>query len=220
VFFHMKLTFPHVIGYITGALTFLSGLNPALVAALVGPAAAPYAVPIIAGAGAALVFLHDIGVIGSKVAPAVTSVAKMLPVLLAVSLAVTVSVSLSACATLATVDSTVSSPADQPFIQAGALAAVTTAEAKGISAAQINSIAKQALTADSGATATLAALAALVNGQLSKLNMPPAEGQAAAIVEDALEAAISAQVGSNTTLAATQAAAADVLQAIISATGG
>ena len=97
---------------------------------------------------------------------------------------------------------------------------MATAEAKGISAAQINSIAKQALAADSGATATLAELAALVNAQLAKLTLPAADIQAAAIVEGALGAAIDAQVGQNPTAAATQAAAADVLQAIVAATGG
>jgi hypothetical protein len=217
----MKLTFPHIIGYVTGVLTFVAGLNPAVAAALLGPAAAPYAVPVIAGAGAALVFLHDIGVIPSKGSPTVIgSVAKVLPLLLAVSLAAAVSVSLSACATLAKADSVVSSPEAQPFVQAAALVAVTTAESKGISAAQINSIAKQALAADSGATATLAELAALVNAQLVELKLPAGDIQAAAIVEAGLAAAINAQVGNNPTLAATQAAVADVLQAIIAATGG
>lgn len=215
----MQLSFPHVIGYLTGGLTFISSLNPALVAALVGPAAAPYAVPIIAGAGAALVFLHDIGVIPSKAPAAITNVAKLLPILLAVGIATALSGSLSACATLGQVDSAISGPAAQPYIQAGALAAVATAEAKGISAAQINSIAKQALAADSGATATLAELAALVNAQLEKLALPAADIQAAVIVEGALDAAINAQVGQNPTAAATQAAAADVLQAIVTATG-
>jgi hypothetical protein len=215
----MKLTFPHVVGYISGGLSFVAGLNPALVAALVGPSAAPYAVPVIAGAGATLVFLHDIGLIPSNASPAVTGT-KALPVLLALSLALAVCASVSACATLTKADSAATGPAAQPYIQAGALAAVATAEANGISAAQINSIAKQALSADSGATATLAEVAAVVNAQLLKLNLPAADMTAAAFVEGGLEAAINAQVGANPTIAATQAAAADVLKAVISATGG
>src|SRR5579884_504992 len=83
----MKLTFPHIVAYIAGPLAFIAHLDPTGVAALVGPALAPYVAPTIIAAGAVLTFLHDIGVIPSKQAPSITSVAKVLPLVLAVALA-------------------------------------------------------------------------------------------------------------------------------------
>ena len=223
----MKLTFAHIIGYVAGGLGVVAGLNPTVVAAMVGPGAAVYVAPVVAGAGAALVFLHDIGLIPSKPGATITSVAKMLPLFLALAIPLAVCISLSGCATAAvvaagvtTVDTVVTGPAAQPFIEAGVLAAVTEAERKGITAAQINSVAKQALAADSGTTATLAEVAALVNAQLDKLDLPAGDMQAASVIEGALNVAIGVVVGANPTVAATQAATADVLQAIITATGG
>jgi len=129
------------------------------------------------------------------------------------------------CASNPAVNSSVSQAATvvtsaqaQPIITAAADVAVATAEAHGISATQINSIASQALAADSGTAASLAEVGTLVNQQLAKLNLPPADLAAAQVVEIALGAAIQAQVGNNATAAQTQAAVADILKAIIAAT--
>jgi hypothetical protein len=208
----MKLTFLHVVGYVTGILTFVAGLNPALAGAVVGPAGAPYVVPVIAGAGAALVFLHDVGVIPAP-ASTITNVAKVLPLVLAVSVVVG---SFSACATLMNP----TTPAAQSYVIAAVDVAVAAAESKGIPATQINAICKTALAADSGTAATLATVATVVNAQLAKLSLPAGDLVAAQILEDALSVAIQSQVGANPNVATAQAAIADVLNAAIAATGG
>ena len=206
----MKLTFPHIVGYIAGVLTFVAGLNPALAAAVVGPAGAPYVVPVIAGAGAVLVFLHDVGVIPT---PTITNAAKVLPLVLALSVVVG---SLSACATLVKLTTS----AAQPYVTAAVEVAVAAAESKGIPAVQINEICKTALAADSGTASTLATVGVVVNAQLAKINLPAGDLVAAQILEDALSVAIQAQVGANPNVATAQAAIADVLNAAIDATGG
>lgn len=115
---------------------------------------------------------------------------------------------------------TLSAPTSQPYITAAVDVAVATAEAKGIPAAQINAIAKQALAADQGTSATLAAVAGVVNAQLAKLNLPAGDLAAAQILEDALSIAIQAQIGNNPDIANTQAIIASVLSIAIAATGG
>ena len=208
----MKLTFLHIVGYVTGILTFVAGFNPALAAAVVGPAGAPYVVPVIGGAGTALVFLHDVGVIPTPTS-SITNVAKVLPLILAVLVVVG---SLSACATLGKL----TTPAAQPYVTAAVDIAVAAAESKGVTATQINAICKTALAADSGTAATLATVAVVVNAQLAKLNLPAGDLVAAQILEDALSVAIQAQVGADPNVATAQAAIADVLSAAIAATGG
>lgn len=115
---------------------------------------------------------------------------------------------------------TLSAPTSQPYITAAVDVAVATAEAKGIPAAQINAIAKQALAADQGTSATLAAVAGVVNAQLAKLNLPAGDLAAAQILEDALSIAIQAQIGNNPDIANAQAIIASVLSIAIAATGG
>lgn len=118
------------------------------------------------------------------------------------------------------VNTAVTNPAAQPVILAGAFAAVATAEQHGITAAQVNAIAKKALAADSGTGATLSAVGAVVNAELAKLNLPPADHDAAQLVESSFAAYIQGRVGANPTLAQSQAAVADVLQALVTASGG
>jgi hypothetical protein len=96
--------------------------------------------------------------------------------------------------------------------------AVATAEQKGVSAAQINSIARAALAADSGTTATLATLAAVLNNQIAKLNLPAGDLAAAEVLEVALAAAITAKIGTNASVAAAQTQIAVVLQDVIAVT--
>lgn len=112
------------------------------------------------------------------------------------------------------------SPTGAAVIQASVDVAVATAETKGISAAQINSIARQALAADQSGAATLATVSALVDKEIADLKLPPADQAAADILLAALSAAVQAKVGSNASLAQAQASAAFVINYVIAATGG
>ncbi len=132
------------------------------------------------------------------------------------ALVILVAVSMTGCAAIS---NWFGSPSSAPYIQAAVDIAIATAEAKGISATQINTIAKAALAADSGTTTTLAAVAGLVDSQISKLHLPPGDQAAADILVTAISAAISAKVGTNTSVANAQAAAAVVLNDVIAATG-
>jgi uncharacterized protein YceK len=127
---------------------------------------------------------------------------------------------LVALAGCASVSSFFSSPTAAPIIVASVDIAVATAEQKGITAAQINTVAKAALAADTGVNGTLAAVSALVDADVAKLNIPAGDKAAADILIAALSGAVSAKVGTSTSLAAAQADAATVLQAVIAATGG
>jgi hypothetical protein len=103
---------------------------------------------------------------------------------------------------------------------AAAKVAVATAEAKGVAAAQILNVAQQALAADQGTGATLATVANVINAELVKLKLPQGDIDAATILEASFEIAIQAQIGNNATVAQSQAAVADILNAIIAAAGG
>lgn len=127
---------------------------------------------------------------------------------------------LAGCATFAKITAAVSSPQAQPFIQAGAQVAVATAESKGVTAAQIINVAQKALQADSGTAATLATVGQIINAELVKLNLPAGDIAAASILEASFSVYIQSQLGNNATVAQTQAAVADVLNAIIAAAGG
>ena len=115
------------------------------------------------------------------------------------------------------------SPSAAPFIQAGIDVAVTTAEQKGITAAQINKVAKTALAADSGTTATVTAIEGVVNAQLVALKLPPGDLAAAQLLMATLGSIITAELqkGSAAAITAqTQVAVATILKDVIAATGG
>lgn len=120
----------------------------------------------------------------------------------------------------ATISGWLGTPTGQAVAAAAVDVAVATAEQKGVPATQINAIAKQALAADQGTSTTLAAVAAVVNSQLAKLNLPPGDLAAANILEVALEAEIQSKIGINPSVATAQATIAGVLQEVITATGG
>lgn len=195
---HLQSYIVHYAAVIAGVCAVLAKINPALLG--------PQGTAIIGAATAGIAIANALGVKPETVA----KVAVLL--LLAMPLGM-----LSGCAT---VGAWFSSPQAGPVIQAAVDVAVATAEQKGVQAAQINSIAKQALKADSGASATLATVAALANAQIAKLNLPPQDIAAANILEVALGAAIQAKIGNNPNLALAQAALAQVLQDAIAATGG
>lgn len=124
------------------------------------------------------------------------------------------------CATWQKITTAVSSPQAQPFILAGAQIAVATAESKGVTAAQILDVAQKGLQASSNTAATLTTVAAAINTELAKQNLPQGDIDAAIILEASFSAYIQSKVGDNASLAQTQAAVADVLNAIIQAAGG
>lgn len=209
----------HLSGYLVAGATIISGINPkllppqyAFLTALAGVVvngvhhgytianASPVAK---AALDAAVKAALDAAMAATKAAPVVA-------LLLALPF-------LHACST---VSGWLNSPQAQPVIIAAVDVAVATAEQKGVSATQINDIAKQALVANQSTSATLATVAAVVNQQLAKLNLPAGDLAAAQILEVALAAEIQSRIGTNANLAAARAAVADVLNAVIEATGG
>lgn len=177
---------------------------------------------IAVSAGVLLTAIHNIQTLANSASPSLpppspgTTAKSLAPLALVLLGAMIAMPGLSGCSVL----SKLGMPAAQPYVTAAVDVAVATAEAKGIPAGQINSVCKVALAADSGTAATLATVAAAVNAELAKLNLPPGDLAAAQILEDALSVAIQAQVGANPNVATAQAAIADVLHAAIAATGG
>ncbi len=104
------------------------------------------------------------------------------------------------------------------YVQAAVDVAVATAVQKGIPASQIKKIAQLALAADSGTTATVAAIEQTVSLAISKLNLPPGDLAAANILTAALGAIIQTQLANNTQTATAQVAIATVLNDVIIAT--
>lgn len=203
----MKFSFAHVVSIISGGLATLAALNPVIVATVVPAPFVPYAVAAIAGAGVLINIIHG-------VTPAASTAAKLLPLAF---VAVLVGSSLTGCAS---VESFLNSPTGSAVVAASVDVAVATAEQKGVTAAQINKVAKAALVADTGVSGTLAAVSALVDQAIASANLPAADLAAAKILEVAIGAAIQANVGNNASLAQAQAAVADVLKEVIAATGG
>lgn len=209
----------HLSGYIISAATIVSTLAP-------GTFPPKYAFITAVATFVATAFSHgqavqaNAGSIVTAVADAATAavnnaatVAKVLAVVMMLPLLMT----LHGCAT---VSAWFSSPSAQPVIIAAVDVAVATAEQKGVTAVQINDVAKQALVANQSTSATLATVSAVVNQQIAKLNLPAGDLAAVQILEVALAAEIQSRIGTNADLAAARAAVADVLNAVIEATGG
>lgn len=198
------LSLARVIAYLAGVFPVLQQFIPSLIPA-------PYGIVVGAVIGIVGTAVHQVyqAVSPSTVLP--PPVAKMLlagvmiPMLLA----------MSACASTSAF---FGSPNGQATIIAVVDIAVATAEQKGVSAAEINSLAKVALEADSSTTATLSTVNSIINAKLTSL--PALDQNAVQILEVALDAAIAAKVQGNANLASAQAATAQILQAVIAATGG
>jgi hypothetical protein len=209
----------HLSGYIISGATIVSTLAP-------GTFPPKYAFITAVATFVATAFSHgqavqaNAGSIVASVAEAATNAvnaaAKVAPVLLAI-LVLPLLMTLHGCAT---VSAWFSSPAAQPVIIAAVDVAVATAEQKGVTAVQINDVAKQALVANASTSATLATVSAVVNQQIAKLNLPAGDLAAVQILEIALAAEIQSRIGTNADLAAAHTAVADVLNAVIEATGG
>lgn len=206
----------HLAGYVVAGATIVSGLNPkllppqyAFVTALAGL--------VVHGASHGYTAGQASSAVNAAVSAAAAALAKVPPAAAVALVALLGFGGLSGCAT---VEGFFASPASAPVVESVVLIAVGTAESKGITAAEINKVAKVALAADSGTGATLATVAAAVNAEFATLNLPAADLAAANILEAALSAAIQAKIGSNADVAATEANVATVLQLAINATGG
>jgi hypothetical protein len=217
----MKLTFPHIVAYLVGGLVSIAALNPDTVTALLGSKLGGYAAAGIALAGALVAFVHDIWPSAAPTLPAPVSkqsgFVTMRGLVLLASAAISIACLTAACSTI---ESFLGSPSGTVIVTAAADVAVAEAEAKGVKAAQINSIAKAALAADASPTATVSTVASLVSSEITALKLTPLDQAAANILVAALAAEIQAKVGNSTSLAAAQTAVADVLKEVIAASGG
>jgi hypothetical protein len=119
----------------------------------------------------------------------------------------------------ASVQSFVGSPTGQTVVVAGVQVGVTTAEQKGVTAAQINSVAKAVLAADTGVSATVTTLTAAVNSAAQKAGVPPGDIVAFQVLETAFDAYLVAKYGNNPTVANVQADVALFCNAVIADTG-
>ena len=217
----MKMTLPHAVTYIVAALTTLASLTPpvqAFISALI-PGGAIYVPAVVTFAGALVAFVHQVtGTPASTDSAAPPTSKQSGHARVAMLVAVVGLVGL--IAGCASIEKFFGTPTGEAVVLASVDVAVATAEQKGVSAAKINAIAKTALAADTGVSGTLSALSALVNAEIVKLNLPAGDQAAADILEAALGAVIQTKLQGNAALASTQAAVADVLNAVIVATGG
>lgn len=134
---------------------------------------------------------------------------------LLLALPLTIALSLGGCATI---EGWFGNPTTAQYIQDAVNVAVLVASTQGVSAAEINTIAKTALAADNGAVSTLAELQTLLDKEIAKLNLPAADQTAIGIVVAALSGALAGAIGSNSTVQQAQVIIADVLNDIIAAT--
>lgn len=207
---HLGTYLAHYSAVIAGLAAFVAS-HAALFSAI--PGATPYVAGTAGVSAAVVAALHALGVDPPKD----TGSAAKLALWVVPLVALLGSANLTACST---VESTLTSPKSAPYVQAAVVVAVSTAESKGISASTINTIAHQALIADQGAGATLAAVSSVVQAQVAKLRLTAADQAAADIVLAALSASIQTQLQANPTLAQAQTAAAVVINDVIAATGG
>jgi hypothetical protein len=223
----LKATFStylaHMAGYIISGATIVSTLAP-------GTFPPKYAFVTAVATAIATAFSHgkvvqsNAGAIVTAVANAVTesvnTAASTAPNVAKVALlliALPVMFSLHGCATI---QSWLGSPTGEAVVIAGVQVAVTTAEQKGISAAQINSIARTVFVDTQGVAISLSALTAAANAELIKLKLPPNDVAAFQVLEVAFDAYLVSKYGSNETVQNVQADLALFLNQVIADTGG
>lgn len=208
----------HFTGYVVAAATTVSAVSPGMLPPL-GKLAVGVAGLIVFAANHAYQAGTGVAVAQAAVdatAKALTAVSRA-PVALMLMVCILVLPLLHGCAQLTAFEA---SPTGAATISASVDIAVATAEAKGISAVTINTIAHKALLADTSPTATVAAVTAIVQAEVVALKLPAADQAAADILLAALSAAVQAKVGTDATLAAAQTAASVVINDVIAATGG
>jgi hypothetical protein len=217
----LKSYLSHLSGYVISAATIVSTLSP-------GTFPPKYAFVTAVATFVATAFSHgqtvqaNAGSIVSAVAKAATDavnsaaaggVAKLFVGAVAAGLLF----GLHGCAS---VQSFIGSPTGQTVVVAGVQVGVTTAEQKGVTAAQINSVAKAVLAADTGVSATVTTLTATVNSAAQKAGVPPGDIIAFQVLETAFDAYLVAKYGSNSTVANVQADVALFCNTVIADTGG
>lgn len=210
---HFVTYLAHYAAIVAGAAAFI-GTHTAIitsVATAVSPTAVAAAAGVIGVASAIVAALHALGIDPQK------STTPMLAILAMTALA---GGSLTACSTLPSATTVLTAPAYAPYVEAAVDVAVATAESRGITAAQINAIARQAFVADQSASASLAAISSVVTAEIAKLKLPAADQAAIDIVLTALSASVQTQLQANPTVAQVQVAAAVVINDVIAATGG
>lgn len=205
----------HLAGYVVAAATIVSGLDPKLVP--------PQYAFITALAGTVVAAAHhgySAGVNGATITAVANAATKAIttavPALL-VALVLGAGTTLIGCAS---VQSFLSSPTGQTIVPAGVEVAIATAEQKGVTAAQINSVSKAVLAADTSAATTVVGLTAAVNAQVAKLNLPAGDVAAFQILETAFDAYLVSKYGNNPTVAQVQADVALFVNTAIAMTGG
>lgn len=194
----------HLAGYTISAATIVSTLAP-------GTFPPKYAFITAVATAIATAFSHgkavqtNAGSIVAAIADATTAavtnaatVAKVAVVLLALP----VLFALHGCASL---QSFLGSPTGEAVTIAGVKVAVTTAEQKGISAAQINSVAKAIIADVQDSTVTLATLSAGLNAELIKLKVPQGDVEAFQGLELAFDAYVAVKYGNSPNVANLQA---------------
>jgi hypothetical protein len=117
-----------------------------------------------------------------------------------------------------TVSGWFSNPTTAQYIQDAVNVAVLVASTQGVSAAELNGVARAALAADNGAVSTMAELQVLLDKEIAKLHLASADNAAISILIAALSGALVTAVGANTTVQQGQVIVADVLNDIILAT--
>jgi hypothetical protein len=212
----------HLLGYITAAVGTVVALTPSALTAF--PSLAPLApyvgptglVAILAGAAGIAVHNTQTATNNADVAKQPTStmpsLAWLAPLLLVATLPF-----LHGCTTL-TAD--MSTPVGQATTAAIAQVAVTTAETKGVTAAELQKLASAGLAADASATTTLLSVEGALNAAFTKMGLPSGDAAALQILEVALDGAAAASVGSNKTYQNAQVEISDLLTAVLVAAGG
>lgn len=210
----------HLTGYVVAGATLVAGINPKLLP--------PQYAFVVAGAGLVVTAAHHgytAGQLTGAASAAVNALSKA-GTTAAALLAFAVMFGMGGCTTAqnAEVQAVVTSPAAQVLVTAAVDAAVATAESKGITAAQINSVAKVALTAAGSTGATVGTVTAVANAKLATLNLPAGDLAAAQLLESLIGAEIQARLAADPTAAANVGSASTdvsfVLNAVIGATGG
>lgn len=203
---HLGVYLGHYAGVLAGACAVIAGYNPSLISSIL-PFLGPHAAAIVGGAGAIVTALHAFGIDPPKPTAVIKA---LLPALVLLPL-------MTGCAST---QAFLTSPTGKAVVTDGVAVAIIAAEAKGVTAAQINTVAKSVLAADQGASASLSVLASVVNGVVLKAGVPPTGVVAFQILEAEFNTWLVAKYGSNAAVQNVQADVAAFCQTVIADTGG
>ncbi len=205
----------HLAAYVASGVGIVAAINPTFL-----PPVGKLAVAAAALIVAATHHAYTAGSLATLANQAKDAVSKLPPAasaMLAMAIIVGSGAGLTGCAT---VQGLFASPTAPVVITVGVDVAVAAAEQHGVSVQQINAVAKIALAASSSTGATLATVSSAANAEIAKLNLNPLDVAAADALEAVITATVTQKLAGNADLAAAQADVAQVLQAVIAATGG